>query len=268
MVFVKSKIKNKKKLTIHTQNASQQQNVNIHFNEKPKPKRRKPKPKPKPKPTNNYGKYDRDASPYDIMTIQNRSLKPALLYNYAPREQALLMNGGGGGQNIDIPSMIKLINNEMKTEFLKNQSKQPLALPPTLSDEEKQTLSNEEKQTLSDEEKFKRFNEAKYKHYDELQKNDKSKTTKEKKKMIFDYIQNATPIKDDISQSQHKTDDLIEATVKKKLGRPMNPRPINPTPKQPVGRPRKPLPINPMQKKARGRPRKNYIIGQAEEEED
>ena len=75
MVFVKSKTINKKKKTIHTQISTQHQNVNIHLHEKPKTKRRKPKPKP----TNNYGRYDRDASPHDIMTSQNRALKPSSL---------------------------------------------------------------------------------------------------------------------------------------------------------------------------------------------
>ena len=126
MTFIKSKIKNKRQLqTRRTQHQSQNVHIHIHKDDKPKPKRNT-----KPKPINNYGRYDRDASPYDIMTSQNRALKPSSLYNLTPREQALLINGGGG-QNIDISKMMKLINDEMKTEFLKNQPKQPLALPPT-----------------------------------------------------------------------------------------------------------------------------------------
>ena len=246
---VKNKNKNKNKNT-NTQISTQNQNVHIHLSEKTKRAPRTTKPKPKPKD---------DLSPYELMVYRNTHLQPTYSYNLPLNEKL----------NVQTPDYTKQLENIL-LEFRTNNTRQPMVV---------------ESKNESDEEKFKRFNEAKYKHYDELQKNDKSKTTKEKKKMIFDYIQNATPIKDDISHSQHKTDDLIEATVKKKLGRPMNPRPINPTPKQPVGRPRKPLPINPtpkqpvgrprkplpinpMPKKARGRPRKNYIIGQAEEEED
>ena len=235
---VKNKNKNKNKNT-NTQVSTQNQNVHIHLSEKTKRAPRTTKPKPKPKPKD-------DLSPYELMVYRNTHLQPTYSYNLPLNEKL----------NVQTPDYTKQLENIL-LEFRTNNTRQPMIVNNVV-----------ESKKESDEEKFKRFNEAKYKHYDEIQKNDKSKTTKEKKKMIFDYIQNATPIKDDISHSQHKTDDLIEATVQKKLGRPMNPRPINPTPKQPVGRPRKPLPINPMPKKARGRPRKNYIIGQAEEEED
>ena len=230
---VKNKNKNKNKNT-NTQISTQNQNVHIHLSEKTKRAPRTTKPKPKPKPKD-------DLSPYELMVYRNTHLQPTYSYNLPLNEKL----------NVQTPDYTKQLENIL-LEFRTNNTRQPMVV---------------ESKNESDEEKFKRFNEAKYKHYDEIQKNDKSKTTKEKKKMIFDYIQNATPIKDDISHSQHKTDDLIEATVKKKLGRPMNPRPINPTPKKPVGRPRKPLPINPMPKKQRGRPRQNYIIGQAEEED-
>ena len=230
---VKNKNKNKNKNT-NTQISTQNQNVHIHLSEKTKRAPRTTKPKPKPKPKD-------DLSPYELMVYRNTHLQPTYSYNLPLNEKL----------NVQTPDYTKQLENIL-LEFRTNNTRQPMVV---------------ESKNESDEEKFKRFNEAKYKHYDEIQKNDKSKTTKEKKKMIFDYIQNATPIKDDISQSQHKTDDLIEATVKKKLGRPMNPQPINPTPKKPVGRPMKPRPINPIPKKPRGRPRKNYIIGQAEEED-
>ena len=129
MVFVKTKsnlgkveTKSKRQLqTKRTQHQSQNVHIHIHKDDKPKPKRKR---NTKPKPTNNYGRYDREASiysqtnsPYEDMMAQNRALKPTINYTIPAQQQAL--------------ALMTNKNNDLITEFLQNNNKKPLALPPS-----------------------------------------------------------------------------------------------------------------------------------------
>ena len=127
MVFVKTKsnlgkVETKSKRQLQTRRTQHQsQNVHIHIHKDDKPKRKR---NPKPKPTNNYGRYDREASiysqtnsPYEDMMAQNRALKPTINYTIPAQQQAL--------------ALMTNKNNDLITEFLQNNNKKPLALPPS-----------------------------------------------------------------------------------------------------------------------------------------
>ena len=209
---------------------TQVQNLHLHINEKPKRKRvsRTTKPKPKPKP-----QQQTELSPYDLMIYRKTQLQPSYSYNLPINERL----------QAQTPEYAKQIE-KLLTEFKNTNSRIPI-------------LANNIETVPSDEEKLKNFNLAR-KEYNNEKQNKINEYIRKKKddELNFDYM--TSPLKDNNKYDMQEaipfpkfyspTGDLIEATIKKPVGRPRHPQPINPMPKNPIGR-----------------PKKQFIIGQAEE---
>ena len=238
--LVKNKNKNKNK-NVNTQ----VQNLHLHINEKPKRKRVSRTTKPKPKP-----QQQTELSPYDLMIYRQTQLQPSYSYNLPINERL----------QAQTPEYAKQIE-KLLTEFKNTNSRIPI-------------FANNIETVPSDEEKLKNFNLAR-KEYNNEKQNKINEYIKKKQddELNFDYM--TSPLKDNNKYDMQEaipfpkfyspTGDLIEATIKKPVGRPRHPQPINPMPKNPVGRPRHPQPINQMPKNQKRRPKKQFKIDKSEE---